>query len=116
MDSPKDFALTRSIQPYVGYVVIFGAITLLAIFTSIKTRDLTPIGMIVFCWILGIATRYGDTRYRIFWRHGVIEQVATNGAITTIRASDIVSAKLEQSDLATLVTFSRPSRRITVYG
>jgi hypothetical protein len=116
MDHANDFALRRTIQPYVALLIIVGVITLLGLFDAIKARDVNWIGAIGFLWAIFIWSQYANTRYRIFWEHGQIKQVAAYGDVTTIAPSEIKRIVLERSDLQTLLSYTRPSRRIAIYG
>ncbi len=83
---------------------------------GLKTHDWRPveaIGIVII--FFGIAI-YIDTRYRICWQDGKVVQRAANGAITTIKVDEIERIEQETSDLQTLLSMSRPFRRITIYG
>ena len=116
MESSRDFSLKRSIRPYMGYLVIFGVFTIVGLLSAIASKSLSPLGIIAFCWILFMGTRFADLRYRISWKDGVIKQIATDKSVTVIKVSQISHIEREGSNLATLLTFSRPARRITIYG
>jgi hypothetical protein len=112
----QDFALKRSIRPYLGELIIIGVITIGLVYTSIRTSTTGLLGVVFVGFVLVLATHYADFRYRVFWRNSEVERIATNKSITTIKASDISRVVLEKSDLATMLTLRRPTRRITIYG
>jgi len=116
MDRSNDFALRRTIQPYAALLIIWLAITFLWIFVILKTNDLSGLILIALLWAIGIWSQYGNTRYRIFWENGAIRQIAANKNTTTIKASEITRIVQERSDLQTLFSYTRPSRRIAIYG
>jgi hypothetical protein len=55
-------------------------------------------------------------RYRIFWDNGEIVQKAVAGNLTKIETGEITDVVQETSDIQTLLTFSRPMRRIVIYA
>ena len=114
--SSTDFALRRSIKPYVGEMVIIGSITVGLVFISIKKSTWSPLEVALVGFVLVAISHYADFRYRVFWRNGGIEGITTNNQVTTIMMSDISKVILEDSDLATMLTLRRPVRRITIYS
>ena len=114
--SGQDFALKRSIRPYLGELIIVGVITIGIIYIAIRTSTPALLEVVLVGFVLVLATHYADFRYRVFWRNGAVERIATNKSITTIKATDILRVVLETSDLTTMLTLSRPKRRITIYG
>ncbi len=114
--STQEFALKRTIKPYIGELIIITAITIGLIYTSIRTSTLGLSEVAFVGFVLVFATHYPDFRYRVFWRNDVVERVATNKSVTTIKARDISHVALEQSDLAAMLTLRRPTRRITIYS
>ena len=116
MERSNDFALRRTIQPYIALLIIWIGITFLWIFVTFKTHDLSGLILIALLWAIGVWGQYGNTRYRIFWESDAIRQIAANKNITTIKTSEITRIVQEQSDLQTLFSYTRPSRRIAIYS
>jgi len=116
MATEKDFALKRSIYPYSLYVVVCTGIALLGLFDWAKTRDpgIFEASLLVTAFVA--ATLYGDTRYRIFWHDGEIEQISANKYVTTIPVSEITRIGQEKSDLRTRLSLRRPADRIAIYA
>lgn len=116
MERSHDFALRRTISPYAGYLVIFLIVSLIWVLAIYKTGDLGGIGVIALLWGVLLISQYPNTRYRIFWNNGEVKQVSAYKDVTVIKASDIERIALESSDLRTLLSLTRPSNRITIYG
>jgi hypothetical protein len=116
MTSDNDFALTRSIGPYVLYLVIFSGISLLGLLDWFILHDPSVFIVSLLGWVLLSATQYSNTRYRIYWHEGRIEQIAADKSITTINVSEITRITEERSDLRTLFSLTRPSHRISIYA
>jgi hypothetical protein len=112
----QEFTLKRSIKPYIGELLIIIIITIGLIYTSIIRSTLAPLELAFVGLLLTVATHYADFRYRIVWRNGEIERVATNNSITSIKASDISRVVLEESNPAAMLALTRPMRRIAIYG
>jgi hypothetical protein len=111
------FALRRSVQPYVGLLVIFGILMVTGAIVAIRINDWSGLETIVpsFCVFFGAIVFMG-TRYRIYWDNGEIIQKAVAGNLTKIKVNEITNVIQETSDLQTLATFSRPMRRIAIYA
>jgi hypothetical protein len=116
MKRSNDFALRRAIGPYAGYLVIFTIISLIWVLAIYKSGDLGGIGVIALLWIVLLISQYPNTRYRIFWNKDEIEQISAYKDVTVIKIGDIERIALESSDIRTLLSFTRPSNRITIYG
>jgi hypothetical protein len=111
-----DFALKRSVKPYVGELVIISMITAGMTYTALQTSTWALLELAGACLVFVAITHLPDLRYRVFWRHGAVECVATNNQITSIKASDISNVMLEKSDQATMLAQRRPIQRIIVYS
>jgi hypothetical protein len=85
-------------------------------FVIVKRHDLTGLVVIALLWVIGIWSQYANTRYRIFWKNGDIEQIAANKNITVLKTAEIKRIALEHSDIRTLLSYTRPSRRIAIYA
>lgn len=116
MEHSNDFALKRIIGPYVGYIVIFAAISVRWFFAIYRTGNWGGIGVLALLWGVLLVSQYPNTRYRIFWHDDEIEQVSAYKDVTIIKVADIKRIALESSDLRTLLSLTRPSNRITIYG
>lgn len=117
MNSERNsFALRRSAGPYVGFTVILAGVTGLLVFVSLKTGDWTPFGMVLLGWFFLAVIVYIGTRYRIFWRYGVIVQKASSKTDVSIKTDEITRVVQETSSIGTLVRLRRPFRRITIYA
>jgi hypothetical protein len=117
METIKSFSLRRTIQPYIGIVIITAILSGLLIFNAIKTADLSWLEAIGVMVTILIVTQYPNTRYRICWQHGhEIKQIASNKVVTTIKTSEITRIEQERSDPLTLLQMRRPSRRIAIYA
>jgi hypothetical protein len=114
--SPNDFALKRSIRPYIGEMIIIGTITVGLIITAFKKSSWSPIEVGLAGLALVVISHITDFRYRVFWRNEEIESITTNNQMTTIRPPDISKVVLEYSDIATVLSMRRPSQRITIYS
>jgi hypothetical protein len=112
----NDFALKRSIIPYIGELVIISMITSGMIYTAIQTSTWTLLELAGVGLVFVAITSLPDFRYRVFWQHESIECVATNNQITSIKVSDISCVMLEKSNLATMLAQRRPTQRIAVYS
>jgi len=112
----NEFALRRTIQPYLGEIVIFGALSLLLILAWLKTANLSWLEAIVVMLGVAIATHYADIRYRVSWKAGQIECITSNNIKIRLKPSDISRVVLETSDLKTILRLTRPARRIAIYS
>jgi len=112
----KNFALKRSMKPYIGELIIIGGVIILLTWTFIKTSSWSFIWVILIGFVLYVLEHYTDLRYRVFWKNGAVERIGTSNFVTRIIASDITKVTLEKSDLATMLSRTRPTRRITIYG
>jgi hypothetical protein len=112
----NDFALKRSVKPYIGELVIISMITAGMIYTAIQTSTWALLELAGAGLVFVAITNLPDLCYRVFWRHGSVECVATNNQLTSIKVSDISSVMLEKSNLATMLAQRRPTQRITVYS
>ena len=112
MEPASDFALRRTIQPYVAQLVVYGVATLLMLFDVLTTHNWNLLQFIALAWGVFIVTNYDNTRYRIFWQDGQIKQIAVFGNVTIIKPSEITRIALETSDLRTMLSMTRPLRRI----
>lgn len=112
----EDFALKRSIRPYIGELIIVGGVAIGAVYVAFKTSTWSLLEAALVGFALYLFAHYFDSRYRVFWKNGAVGRVATNNSTTTIKASDITKVALEKSDLATMLSMRRPSQRITIYG
>ena len=70
----------------------------------------------VLGWLFVAFFVVAGTRHRISWDDGKIIQRAVAGNITTIQTDEITKIVQETSDVHTTLTFSRPFRRIAIYG
>lgn len=103
-------ALRRTIDPYVGILVILGGVS---VFTAVVGVTKDPWGtaeMLSLLWALAAAWIYFGLRYRIYWNPDAILQKASGGADVVIKLSEIGSVALETS-----ITPGRPFRRIAIY-
>jgi hypothetical protein len=116
MTSLNDFTLRRTMTPYVGELVIVGAIMIGMVALSLKTSSWPPLGVALIGCCLLLVTHYADLRYRVFWRDGTVERITANNIKTTIKAFDISHVVLEQSTGIGMLALRRPVRRITIYG
>jgi hypothetical protein len=116
MTNSDNFALRRSFRPYMADIVIIGVIGVLFIFGAVRNNNASILWALLFLILVGVVTRFGDLRYRVFWKDNSVERITSNGMQTTIAAKDISHIEYENSDLATKVRLSRPSRRITIYA
>src|SRR5262252_2744299 len=116
MENMDTFALRRTLQPYGALLLIWIAFTLMMLFAVFKSGDLSGLLAILLLWVLGVWSQYPNTRYRITWRNGIIEQTDSNERLNTIKTSDLKEIVQEGSDLRTLLAMRRPSRRIAIYS
>ena len=87
----NEFALTRSVYPYSLYVIICTGLFLLGLFDLVRIKDPSPMYASLAVALFVIVMMYPDTRYRIFWKDGVIRQVSVNKFVTTIAAYPVDS-------------------------
>lgn len=116
MISTNDFALKRSIRPYLGEFLIIGVITAVLIYASIATSTPSLLGVVAIGLVLAFSTHYADFRYRVYWKNDAVERITSNNITTKIKASEISRISLEKSDLRTMLSLRRPSQRVTIYG
>ena len=114
--SSNDFILRRSIKPYIGLAVIFFLITILAITASLKTNGWTVVYAIFSGWLFFIPILYLNMRYRIILHDKEIIMKAAGGKDVAIKISEITRIEKEVSNLATLLSFRRPMRRMVIYA
>ena len=112
----NEFALTRSIYPYRLSLIVCIGISVLGVFAWAKTRDPNIFLVTLLVWLVTIATQYENTRYRIFWKDGVITQVSVNKFLTTISCPEITRIVQERSDLQNRLRMQRPLDRIAIYA
>jgi hypothetical protein len=67
-------------------------------------------------WLITLATQYENTRYRIFWKDGIIKQVSANKFVTTISCAEITRIVQERSDLQSRMRMRRPLDRIAIHA
>src|SRR5208337_3879507 len=91
-------------------------ISVLAVFAWAKTKDPNIFFVTLLVWLVTIATQYENTRYRIFWKDGVIKQVSMNKFVTTISCPEITLVVHERSDLQNRLRMQRPLDRIAIYA
>jgi hypothetical protein len=53
-------------------------IFLLGVLAWVKSKDPGVFLVTLLVWLTTLATQYENTRYRIFWKDGVIRQVSVN--------------------------------------
>lgn len=111
----NSFALRRSLQPYWGLIIIFAILTVCGLYYTFSSHDLFGLS-VLFGWVFVAFNTWFGMRYRIFWDNGEIIQKAVAGNLTKIQISEITDVVQETSDMQTLVTFSRPMRRIVIYA
>jgi hypothetical protein len=115
-DNIRDsFALRRSLEPYVGLVVIFLVLTAYGLYYTFSSHDWFGLSAL-YGWIFVAFIVWVGMRYRIFWDNGAIIQKAVAGNVTKITTNDITRVQEEKSSMQTLLTFSRPMRRIVIYA
>ena len=112
----NEFALTRSVYPYSLYVIICTGLFLLGLFDLIRIKDPSPMYASLAVALFVIVMMYPDTRYRIFWKDGVIRQVSVNKFVTTISCAKITCIAQERSDLQRRMRMQRPLDRIAIYA
>jgi hypothetical protein len=110
------FALRHSISPYIGLPIILVPVLGLMVFVSLKEHDWTPFLAMQSIWIFCAIWAFIVSRYRIFWRDGVIVQKASGKADVSIKGDEITRVEQETSNVGTLVRFNRPFRRIVIYA
>jgi hypothetical protein len=91
-------------------------VTFLLIFDTVRTGNKVLVQFILLMWGVFIATNYDSTRYRIFWYDDAIKQIAVFGNVTFINTSEISRISLETSDLRTMLSLTRPLRRLAIYA
>lgn len=120
VDSKKQsedyFILRIIIDPYVLVPLVCLAVGVMSIPYIIKTNDWSPIWCLLILCMIYAWIPYTSIRYRIWWQDGTIFQQSADRIMTSISISDINQIKRESSDLNTLLSLRRPSRRLTVYG
>jgi hypothetical protein len=112
----KEFALTRSIYPYSVSILSGLLVTVVSLFDAVQMHDVGFIVVSVLVWVVLFTTQYGDTRYRIFWHDGEIEQISANKYVTTIKTSEITSIGQESAGLQERLRLRRPADRIAIYA
>jgi hypothetical protein len=112
----NEFALTRSIYPYRFTIIVCTGISVLSVFAWAKSKDPGIFLVILFLWLVSFATQYENTRYRIFWKDGVIKQISANKFVTTINCPEITRIVQERSDLQSRLRMQRPLDRIAIYA
>lgn len=112
-----NLVLKKSIQPYIGFTVIFSFITILVIVTALRTEDWNIVYAMLLGWLVFyLPFVYIGLRYRIILRDGEIIQKAFRGKDVVINTTEITHIQRETSDLLTLLSFRRPLRRIAIYA
>ena len=112
-----DFGLRRTIDPYLGYVVIMSGVTALALFVGFYRHAWGLLESMPVGWLLiGVLVLIG-TRYRVGWRAGAVVQQASGGPDVVIEAAQIDRVVLESGpdDIRAMIQMRRPFRRITIY-
>jgi hypothetical protein len=87
------------------------------VIVAIKLNDWSGVEIAIPGFLLFVAfNSWFGTRYRIYWDNGQIIQKAVAGNLTKITTNEITEVVQETSDIQTLLTFSRPMRRIVFYA
>jgi hypothetical protein len=108
--------LRRDAAPYLIFGAFFVLATLVGLYASVRTADWTFMKYYALIWLLYFPWMFIVSRYRIFWRDGVIIQKASGMADVSIRVEEIARIRQETSNVGTLVRLRRPFRRITIYA
>ena len=119
-NSRQDFELHRSMQPYIGMMVIYLAVTVFFLYSFFRKPESSLIWTILFGWLLfGVAILMART-YRISLKSGVIVQRGLGVKTISIPVNQIEHIELEVSLGARRKTTSfffvvdRPFRRIVI--
>lgn len=114
-NNQNSFALRRSLRPYWGLVIVASLFTLYGLYYTFSSHDLFGL-CVLFGWVFVVFNMWFGMRYRIWWDDGEIIQRAVAGNLTKIKINEITDVIQETSDLQTLVTLSRPMRRMVIYA
>jgi hypothetical protein len=109
-------ALQHSVQPYVAFALPLLVVTIVGVVASAKSGQWASLWYLAAVWSFFLPWSFLLSRYQITWNQGEITQRAAGGRDVTIDIEDITRVKLEASDAATLLSFRRPFRRISIYS
>jgi hypothetical protein len=112
----QTFVLGRSWVPYRVFIVIFVLVFLPIVPYMFRTHDLSPLVFWAIIGPLAVVYVWYQRRYRISWQNGSVVQNAAAGPVVTISVDEMERVVQERSDIRTLLSLSRPGRRITIYG
>jgi hypothetical protein len=112
----QTFILRHSRQPYIAFALPLLLVTGIGVAASAKTGQWMSLWYLVAIWGFFLPWSFFLSRYRVCWSHRAITQKAAGGSDVTIDLGTITKVKLETSDSATLLSFRRPFRRISIYN
>jgi hypothetical protein len=114
--SYKFSSLRRRQRPYLVFAAPLAAVSVFATCVGIARREASLLVSAVVLW-LGFVPMWGIMyRYAIFWNDLEIRMRAFGIPSATLRISDIQRIAYERSDVRQLLSVSRPSPRISIYG
>jgi hypothetical protein len=110
----NDFRLRLTITPYIGDLIILGAVSLLGVAALLRSHQPAILGIVLLLWLTLASDFYQKTRYRITWQSNSIRRVTANNLSTTIPVGKIARIREETARLP--INLMRPSRRLTIYA
>jgi hypothetical protein len=114
--SQQTLVLRHSLRPYVAFALPLLVVTGIGAIASAKSGQWTSLWYVVVVWVFFLLWSFFLTRYQIAWNHEAITQKAAGGPGVTIDIGAITKVRLETSGAATLLSFRRPFRRISIYA
>jgi hypothetical protein len=108
--------LRRTIDPYMGLLIILSLVTLGALFVSVQKHVLSLILPVPIIWLLFAFLVFIGLRYRIVWTNNEVCQRASGGSNVCIEYGQITRIISEVSKPGDWLAASRPFRRIAIYA
>ena len=117
MTSDDLIPLRRTIQPYVGQIMILIAATVFAVCGSLASSDWNLMWAPAVYWpLFGLYFIFFAMKYRVLWNKESVVMHASGGPDRCIRLDEIISITKEVSSTSDVLAQSRPFRRIVVCG
>lgn len=115
MASVRKNQLRRTINPYVGQIVILSVVTLGSLLVSVSKGAWGLVLSMPVAWIFFGALIFIGMKYKISWDQEMVCQKASGGPDLCIKYDEISEITSEVSKPGELLSASRPFRRIVIY-
>ncbi len=114
----NSFSLRRTTPSHYLFIIILIILTLAWLPYMVNTHDWAPLRVLPLGLFLLIPSIYMDKQYRIWWSNDAIlrRTAGFRAKVTKIKVEHIENIAQETSDFRTLISLSRPLRRISIYG